>query len=221
MARAARGRADERPSPLLYVLAILAAGAALSRYGLGSLWHPPANSPFGVPSQSELSRAVSAREPGASMLVYRRIGATAVGVASLAGGYSIFEARYGSDHQVQFTGQSEEQAGSMPLAVTQVWNQPAVLVAYVNDTALADRAAGAAVLWSTRTVTHIVLDGHPRAWIVPPPPDAKSQAQWERIILYDRYARPIAVVEATGTRLLPSGPTVAPGAFTMPSTTSF
>ena len=220
MARVARGRAEERHSPLLYVIAILAAGAALSRYGLGNLWHPPANSPFGVPSQSQFSRAVSARLPGADVLAYRQIGGAAVGVATLAGGYSIFEARYGLNHQVQMTGQSEEQTGSTPLSVTQVWNQPAVLVAYVNNPTLAARAAYAAVVWSTRTVTHIVLAGQPRAWIVPPPPDAKGQPQWQRIILFDRYARAIAIVRPASTVWLSPGPTVAPGAFTMPSTSS-
>lgn len=221
MARVARGHADGRPSPLLYVVAILAAGAALSRYGLGSLWHPPANSPFGVPSQTQFSRAVTARIPGADLLAYRRIGGAAVGVAAQSGGYSIFEARYGSDHQVQLTGQSEEEAGSAPLSVTEVWNSPAVLVAYVNDPALAARAAGATVLWSTHTTTHIVLAGEPRAWIVPQPADAQGQPQWRRIILFDRYARPIAVVQASMTEWLSPAPTLAPGAFTMPTTTSF
>lgn len=221
MARAARGRADDRPSPVVYVIAILAAGAALSRYGLGNLWHPPANSPFGVPNQSQFSRAVFAREPGANILVYRRIGSTAVGVASKGAGYSIFEARYGSHHQVQFTGQSEQVAGSTPLSVTQVWNRPAVLVAYVNDSTLSTEAATATVLWSTHSVTHIVLDGHPRAWIVPPPPAVEGQPQWQRIILFDRYARPIAIVDPATTQWLRPGPTLAPGAFTMPSTTSF
>ncbi len=220
MARVARGKADGRTSPVVYALVIVALGAALSRYGLGNLWHPPANSPFGVPSQSEVSNAVSARLPGSNLLAYRQVGGAAVGVAQQSTGYSIFEARYGLDHKVQFTGQSEEEGGSMPLSVTEVWDQPAVLVAYVNDPALVTRAAAALVVWSTGRSSRIVLDGHPRAWIVPPPAGAKGQTDWRRIILYDRYARPIAVVGPTATRWLSPGATIVPGAFTMPSTSS-
>jgi hypothetical protein len=222
VARVARGHVDGRPSTLVYVLAILAAGAALSRYGLGSLWHPPANSPFGVPSQSQFSQAVNARLPGSDVLAYRQIGGAAVGVASEGNAYSIFEARYDSDHKVQFTGQSEEEAGSSPLSVTQVWNSPAVLVAYVNSPSLADRAVAASVLWSTNTMTRIDLAGSPRAWIVPPPSNTEGrQPQWRRIVLYDRYARPIVIVQPALTQWVSSTPTLSPGAFTMPSTTSF
>jgi hypothetical protein len=220
VARAARGRVHERTSALLYALAIVAAGAALSRYGLGQLWHPPANSPFGVPSQSEFSRAVDRRLPGADILVYRQIDGTAVAVASQAGGYSIVEGRYGRGHSVLFTGQSEQQAGTAALSVTQVWNQPAILVAYVNDPALAQAAASAAVVWSNGARTRLSLADRPRAWIVPPPAGS-NQPQWQRIVLYDSFARPIAVVTPTAIARIPAGPTIAPGAFTMPGTTPF
>ncbi|MCL6596045.1 MAG: hypothetical protein K6V73_07520 [Firmicutes bacterium] len=221
MGRAASG--ERRTSSLAYVAAILAAGAALSRYGLGSLWHPPANSPFGVPSQREFSRAVDQRLPGAAILVYRQIDGTAVAVAAQGPSYSILEGRYNADHSLQVTGQSEQQAGGAPVSVTQVWNRPAVLVAYVSDAALAQEAASAAVRWSNGAITHIDLGDRPRAWIVPPPTasPAGGQPEWQRIVLFDRYARPIAVVEPASTTWLPPAPALAPGAFTMPRSTAF
>lgn len=222
MARTARGRAqDRRVSPLVYALVILASGAALSRYGLGNLWHPPAGSPFGAPSQSQLSRAVIERLPGANILAYRRFNKTGVAVAVESGRYSIWEGQLGLNQKVRVTGQTDQAAGTQPLSVTQVWSQPSILVAYVNDPNLATQAASASVLWSTGAVTHIVLGGKTRAWIVPPPTSTKPQSQWQRIVLYDRYDRPLATVTPFGTAFHHPLATVAPGSFAMPRTTGF
>lgn len=221
MAQTARVRGQEhRISPLVYALVILMSGAALSRYGLGNLWHPPANSPFGAPSQSQLSRAVIQRLPGAAILAYRRIDQTGVAVALQGAQYSVWEGQIGLNRQVQVTGQSD-QATSQPLSVTQVWSSPSVLVAYVNDPALAAEAASASVLWSGRVVTRIALGARPRAWIVPPPVSATGQPQWQRIVLYDRFDRPVAAITPGVTQWIPAGPTVSPGAFTMPTTSGF
>jgi|GEM_PF-6508512 len=224
MGRTARGRLGDRRATFLYAFVILACGAALSRYGLGNLWQPPAGSPFAAPTQSQLQAAVTRKLPGADILAFRHLGQTSIAVASKGDLYSIWEARLGvtgTGSDVVLSGQSAQSTQGQPVSVTQVLNSPAVLVAYVNDETLARQAASAAIDWSDGSTSRIFLAERPRAWIVPPPSPATSQPQWQRIVLYDRFARPIAVVTASGTRWIGPGTTLAPGAFAMPRTTAF
>lgn len=238
-ARAYTGRAA-----LPFVIAICAVGAFLSHPVLGRLWHPPIGSPFAAATSDQFHRVFSSRYPGGSVLAYRVVGTDGFAITETARGLSLWEARVRQGDAARRPSESvvlseqvphlSQSAAHAPLSVSELKN-PTVLVAYVANPEVWREEGAAVIHWSGGLVSHIVLAGEPRAWILPPPAATAATSKrmstasqvipshptWRSVELLSRYGAPIVTLTPQGVTWSPRPLSAPTGLYAMPGVSSW
>lgn len=220
---------------LPFVVAICAIGVFLSHPVLGRLWHPPVGSPFSAATSNQFHRVFASRYPGGSILAYRVVGPAGLALTETGRDLSIWEARVREGDQdsrptqsVVLSQQVPRLAGTAsnaPLAVTQLASPP-VLVAYVSNRTVWSEEGKAVIRWSDGLVSHVVLAGQPRAWILPPPTSSSARASvggqaptWQSVELLNAFGNPIVTLTPKGATWAPRPLSTPTGYYGMPGAT--
>ena len=225
-ARAYTGRAA-----LPFVLAICAVGVFLSHPILGRIWHPPLGSPFAAATPNQFTRAFSSRYPNGSVLAYRVVGTDGLAITKTGPDLSLWEAQVrqreagarvtGSVVLSQQIPHLPESPRKVPLAVSELASPP-VLVAYVTSPGLWSEEGSSVIRWSGGLVSHVVLGGRPRAWILPPPATplrgegAAEHPTWQSVELLTPLGQPLVTLTPKGATWPPQPLSVPAGFYGMP-----
>jgi hypothetical protein len=188
----------DRRTSMVYLAALLLAGAVLSRQVLGAITEP-VHRPPGPPTRTEAVRFLEAADPGAQLLAYHTFGDVGYTLYLRGDTWGYWSVGHGGTPELGAVNVLPSGRYAPPLVVSQIWSQPSLLVAVFDGRLAAAESRRARIHWSNGTDTDVPLSGRRMGWIVASPaPMHATLMRWSAITVYGRHLRRLYMVTPHG-----------------------